>query len=35
MPVKDTTAGTNYVALFGAIAQIMASTIAIVVIATR
>jgi len=32
VPVKDTTQGTNYVALFGSIAQILASTIAIIVV---
>ena len=35
VPVKDTTARTNYVALFGAIAQILASTVAIIVVVTR
>ncbi len=35
VPVKDTTARTNYVALFGAIAQIVASTVAIIVVVTR
>ena len=35
VPVKDTTGRTNYVALFGAIAQILASTVAIVVVVTR
>jgi len=35
VPVKDTTGRTNYVALFTAIAQILASTVAIVVVVTR
>jgi hypothetical protein len=35
VPVKDTTERTDYVALFGAIAQILASTVAIIVIATQ
>ena len=35
VPVKDTTQHTDYVALFGAIAQILASTVAIIVIATQ
>src|SRR5213592_627959 len=35
VPVKDTTARTKYVALFGAIAQILASTVAIIVVVTR
>src|SRR3989475_534930 len=35
VPVKDTTAGTNYVALFGAMAQILASMVAIIVVVTR
>src|SRR6266516_2738880 len=35
VPVKDTTAGTNYVALFGAMAQVLASMVAIVVVVTR
>jgi protein involved in polysaccharide export with SLBB domain len=35
VPVKDTSNPTNYVSLFGAIAQILASTVAIVVVATR
>src|SRR5437867_340392 len=35
VPVKDTTAGTNYVALFGAIAQVLASMVAIIVVVTR
>jgi protein involved in polysaccharide export with SLBB domain len=35
VPLKDATAKTDYVALFGAIAQILASTVAIVVVATR
>jgi polysaccharide export outer membrane protein len=35
VPVKDTTARTNYVALVGGIAQILASMVAIVVVATR
>ena len=35
VPVKDTTGRTNYVALFGAIAQILASTVAIIVVVTR
>jgi hypothetical protein len=33
--VKDTTHATNYVALFGSIAQILASTIAIIVVIRR
>jgi len=33
--VKDTTAGTNYVALFGAMAQVLASMVAIIVVVTR
>ncbi len=32
VPVKDTTQGTNYVALFGSIAQIIASTVAIIIV---
>jgi len=32
VPVKDTTHTTNYVALFGSIAQILASTIAIIIV---
>src|SRR6266704_2331612 len=35
VPVRDTTEKTNYVSLFGAIAQILASTVAIIVVATR
>jgi protein involved in polysaccharide export with SLBB domain len=35
VPAKDTTDRTNYVALFGAIAQILASTVAIIVVVTR
>jgi polysaccharide export outer membrane protein len=35
VPMKDTTQATNYVALFGAIAQILASTVAIIVVVTR
>ncbi len=35
VPLKDTTNPTNYVALFGAIAQILASTVAIIVVATK
>ncbi|OLE82107.1 MAG: hypothetical protein AUG74_00375, partial [Bacteroidetes bacterium 13_1_20CM_4_60_6] len=35
VPLKDTTNPTNYTALFGAIAQILASTVAIIVIATK
>ncbi len=35
VPVRDTTERTNYVQLFGAIVQIMASTIAIIVVATK
>jgi len=35
VPLKDTSNPTNYTALFGAIAQILASTVAIVVIATK
>src|SRR3989442_1449541 len=35
VPAKDTTARTNYVALFGAIARILASTVAIIVVVTR
>ena len=35
VPVRDATEKTNYVALFGAIAQILASMVAIVVVATR
>jgi hypothetical protein len=35
VPTKDPTAKVDYVALFGAIAQILASTVAIVVVATR
>ena len=33
--VKETREKTNYVALFGAIAQILAGTVAIIVVATR
>ena len=35
VPVRDTTQHTNYVQLFGGIAQIIASTIAIIVVATK
>ena len=35
VPLKDTSNPTNKVALFGAIAQILASTVAIIAIATR
>jgi len=35
VPVKDLSHPTDYVALFGAIAQILASTVAIIVVATR
>jgi len=35
VPVRDTTQKTNYVALFGSIAQILASTVAIIVVVTR
>jgi polysaccharide export outer membrane protein len=35
IPVKDTSNPTNMVALFGAIAQILASTVAIIVVATK
>jgi protein involved in polysaccharide export with SLBB domain len=35
VPAKDTTHTTNYVALFGSIAQILASTIAIIVVIRR
>ena len=35
VPVKDTSNPTNKAALFGAIAQILASTVAIIVVATR
>jgi protein involved in polysaccharide export with SLBB domain len=35
VPARDTTDRTNYVALFGAIAQILASTVAIIVVVTR
>src|SRR5206468_4245801 len=35
VPLKDTSNPTNYVALFGAIAQILASTVAIVLLATK
>ena len=35
VPLKDTSNPTNYVALFGAIAQILASTVAIIVVATK
>ncbi len=35
VPVKDTTQRKDYVALAGAIAQILASTVAIVVVVTR
>ena len=33
VPLKDTLNPTNYVALFGAIAQILASTVAIIIVA--
>jgi protein involved in polysaccharide export with SLBB domain len=35
VPVKDTTQGTNYVAVVGGIAQILASMVAIIVVVTR
>ena len=35
VPARDSTERTNYVALFGAIAQILASTVAIVVVVSR
>ncbi len=35
VPVRDTTQHTNYVQLFGSIAQIVASTVAIIVVAGR
>jgi SLBB domain len=35
VPLKDTSNPTNKVALFGAIAQILASTVAIIAIATK
>ena len=35
VPVKDTTEKTNYVALVGGIAQILASMVAIIVVVTR
>ena len=35
VPVKDTSNPTNKAALFGAIAQILASTVAIIVVATK
>ena len=35
VPARDSTERTNYVALFGAIAQILASTVAIIVVATK
>jgi len=35
VPLKDTSNPTNYAALFGAIAQILASTVAIIVVARR
>ncbi len=35
VPVRDTTERVNYVQLFGAIAQILASTAAILVVPTR
>jgi len=35
VPLKDTSHPTDKVALFGAIAQILASTVAIIVVATR
>ena len=35
VPLKDTSNPTNYAALLGAIAQILASTVAIIVVATK
>src|SRR5437867_3139046 len=35
VPLKDTSNPTNYAGLFGAIAQILASTVAIIVVATK
>ena len=35
VPLKDTSNPTNYAALFGAIARILASTVAIIVVATK
>ncbi len=35
VPVRDTTEHTNYVQIVGSIAQIIASTIAIIVLATK
>ena len=35
VPLKDTSNPTNYAQLFGAIAQILASTVAIIVVATK
>jgi len=35
VPPKDTSNTTSYAALFGAIAQILASTVAIIVVATK
>jgi len=35
VPLRDTSNPTNYVALFGAIAQILASTVTIIVVATK
>ena len=35
VPLKDTSNPTNHVALFGAIAQILASTVAIILVATK
>src|SRR5438445_4091138 len=35
VPLRDTSNPTNYAALFGAIAQILASTVAIIVVATK
>ena len=35
VPVRDTTEQTNYVALVGGIAQILASMVAIIVVVTR
>ncbi|HYT81909.1 MAG TPA: hypothetical protein VEK86_00560, partial [Gemmatimonadales bacterium] len=35
VPVRDTTQHTNYVQLFGSIAQIVASTVAIIVVAGK
>ena len=35
VPVKDTTQGTNFVVLFGAIAQVLASVLTIALVATK